>query len=200
MLRFLKNKKGTEMIETIIFLPVALYLIFLTVFRMTAKVEENGLKTIATYYSRQLSIARDLKVGLDSLMMLSEEHPTYSIRELTIGGRTMIFERNENPEGMPTSKSFLSYLKEENGAISFDVEKLSLNQSYDYSGYAEAFVQGAETTIYVETDITNNTIGDIFKLTYTDPVDKKTYVLTTGMGVDTLIHDEVYGVVYHENQ
>ena len=187
--KLLFNKRGSEVVETLMIFPIFFYMILVTFFKIMSFSSTEKAYAITQDYTRTVAISQSLEKSLNNLLKEAEKFPELVITEIKINKTSLYFSTEE-------TNSFLSY-KMSDG--SFNYQKLYSTQD-SFAAMEEQHINPSSiwkygATISVTCFIDELHSKDILGLTYKDPITHETLELSLGFDSSSTVN--VQSIIYY---
>lgn len=190
--KFLKNKKGSPLIEMIMLLPFLLYLIFFSTFKVASYNAFSAAYQLATNYTRELIVCKTSEEMFDVLARQvydaqNEDRHTKTNDSITNIRITTMSALNESVNVsfdayLEGGNTFASFCYLDNGVPKFDYQRWATRAS-NSADLENKWEHGALIELTLSRDLTTDILKEAFSFEVYVFGDNEKKVLT--MGIDT---------------
>lgn len=192
MKRFFKNKIGSEIIETILIIPIFIWLIIFSLFKVWVTIDTTNASIFSERYARNMAIGTTFDNALDNVA--KNYNSDYKITKIVLSSSsetlTLTF------SDIDASKtSFATFI---NGT-DFDLTSYYVTLDNDYRIKLRNFVNShwnrdTKVNVLVTKSLLSKEFQDAFALNYFDPIEQKSYSIK--LGFDTEATSESSSIIY----
>jgi len=186
MFKFLKNKKGSALLETIILWPFFIWLIFISVTKLMIMTERNTAENLSKNYSRTLTTALSFEQALDDIAYdYNSKRKSFAIVNITVGDFNLDF----TSQGTGSFESCILDNK-------FEVSRLnSITTPQNIEYFHSCWKAGTTCSITVSKNLGETTFKSFTTGYFYDPVEGKRYELSLPGTKETCLSTHT-GILY----